>query len=310
MTPNSLLNPRVRAAVVFCAVALFSGCAQTDSSLPTAPISAPDKPAAYSLYDPEAGFVSVAVYVGPAGTYSFHTDVVGGGLYAGVSELSDTYDTPRTPLNAGFHYAYFPVDASTWGPGVTAQVTINEVNMPPNRVVDSIRVIKNGVTLPTIFNVSSVTVTTGYNDIILVKFYHSEGNPPPPLGKGCTPGYWKQSQHFDAWIPTGLAPTNLVGSVFSSASLYSLAGKSMANYKLVEALAFKGGPDLVGAAQILLRASVAAELNAKYSGLGYPLTAAAIVSAVNAALTSGNRGTMLTLASQLDDLNNLGCVLN
>jgi hypothetical protein len=182
--------------------------------------------------------------------------------------------------------------------------------MPSNRVVDSIRVIKNGVSLPTIFNVSSVTVTTGYDDVILVKFFHSEGGPPPDLGKGCTPGYWKQSQHFDSWVPTGLATTNLVGSVFGKASLYSLAGKSMANYKLVEALAFKGGPDLTGAAQILLRASVAAELNAKYSGMGYPMSAADVVSAVNAALASANRGAILTLASQLDDLNNLGCTLN
>ena len=310
MTFKALIDRRGRAAIILCAVTAFSGCAQTDSSLPTAPLAPPNKPAAYSLYDPEAGFISVGVVTGPAGTYAFHTDVVGGGLFSGGINLSDTFDTPRTPNNVLWHYAYFPVDASTWGPGVTAQVTINEVNIPANRIVDSIHVVKNGVWLPTLFLVNSVTVETGYNDISFVKFYHSGGTPPPNFGNGCTPGYWKQSQHFDSWTPTGLGPTNLVGSVFANASLYSLAGKPMANYKLVEALSFKGGPDLTGAAQILLRASVAAELNAKYSGLGYPMTAAAVVSAVNTALASANRAAMLTLASHLDDLNNLRCTLN
>ena len=312
VTPEFLINHRGRAAMIVCAVATLIGCGQTDSTLPSAPIAPPSKPAAYSLFDPEAGFISLAVVTGPAGTYSFHTNVVGGGLYAGGGDLDVILSVPATPDNAWFHYAYFPVDASSWGLGATAQVTINEVSAPPNVAVDSIRVVKNGVWAPTLFLVSSVTVETGYNDVIFVKFYHSEGStpPPPPYGKGCTPGYWKQSQHFDSWTPTGLAPTNLVGSVFSNASLYSLSGKTMANYKLVEALAFKGGNGLVGAAQILLRASVAAELNAKYPGMGYPKTAAEVVTAVNAALASGNRVTMLTLATQLDELNNLGCVLN
>ena len=298
-------------ACLALATSLLTACSTSDRSSPTAPL-APNKPALYSLYDPEAGFVSVSVYTGPAGTYSFHTDVVGGGLYSGGINLSDTWDTPRTPDNALFHYAYFPVDASTWGPGVTAQVTINEVNMPANRVVDSIRVVTNGVWLPTIFGASSVTLTTGYNDVSLVKFYHSESNnpPPPPYGKGCTPGYWKQSQHFASWIPTGLSPNGLIGSVFANASLYSLSGTSMANYKLVDGLAFKGGTGLVGAAQILLRAGIAAELNARYSGLGYPMTAATIVTAVNNSLSGANRAAMITLAGQLDDLNNLGCPLN
>lgn len=35
-----------------------------------------------------------------------------------------------------------------------------------------------------------------------------------------------------------------------------------------------------------------------------------MITAVNAALGSGNRGTMLTLAGQLDALNDAGCPLN
>lgn len=132
----------------------------------------------------------------------------------------------------------------------------------------------------------------------------------PPTGNGCTPGYWKQTQHFDSWVATGLKPTDAISSVFSKSSLYSLNGKKLSTYKLVEGLDFQGGSDLSGAAQILLRAAIAADLNARSPGMNYPLTATQIVTAVNNALASGNRNTIIDLASQLDTNNNLGCQLN
>jgi hypothetical protein len=139
------------------------------------------------------------------------------------------------------------------------------------------------------------------------------GGPLPcvyPPKNGCTPGYWKQDQHFDSWVATGLKPTDLVSSLFSKASLYSIGNKKLSAYKLVEALGFQGGSDLSGAAQILIRAGVAAELNARYPGMNYPMTASDIVTAVNNALNSGNRTTIINLATQLDNNNNLGCTLN
>ena len=66
----------------------------------------------------------------------------------------------------------------------------------------------------------------------------------------------------------------------------------------------------MGAARILLRAAVAALLNAAHPHLDYPRTAAEVISAVNAALASNNRSTMLTLATALDNDNQLGCNLN
>jgi hypothetical protein len=39
----------------------------------------------------------------------------------------------------------------------------------------------------------------------------------------------------------------------------------------------------------------------------FPLSQSDVIAQVNAALASGNRQTMLSLASQLDKLNNLGC---
>ena len=302
---------RCRPALLFCAAIVLTACDadKTPTSLPAPPTNA----SAYSLFDPEAGFIALGVMTGPLGTYDFHTDAVGGGLAVVTADRSIVFaTTPPSPSTSLLYYQYFPVDASTW-PGLTsAQVTINEVNIPANRVVDSIRVVKNGTFLPPLVGTNSATVETTYNDVIIVKFYHStvQGPPPPPPGKGCTPGYWKQDQHFDSWVPTGLKTTDLVSKLFSNAYLYKLDGKQMSKYTLVQALGFKGGTGPAGAAQILLRAAVAAELNARYQGMGYPMSAGAIITAVQNALASGNRGTMILLASRLDELNNLGCVLN
>jgi hypothetical protein len=82
------------------------------------------------------------------------------------------------------------------------------------------------------------------------------------------------------------------------------------NVTLLQALEFGGGPGTLGAARNLLRAAVAAVLNSAQPGVDYPLTTQDVINSVNAALASNSRGTMLTLASQLDGYNNLGCPLN
>ena len=67
---------------------------------------------------------------------------------------------------------------------------------------------------------------------------------------------------------------------------------------------------MTGGAEILLRAAVAALLNASHPGVDYPRSTASVISDVNTALASGNRDTMLTLANSLDADNNQGCPLN
>jgi hypothetical protein len=79
---------------------------------------------------------------------------------------------------------------------------------------------------------------------------------------------------------------------------------------LAGALSYNGGSGTTGAARILLRAAVAALLNAASPDVDYPLTTAQVIAQVNAALASNNRTTMLNLASRLDASNNLGCPLN
>ncbi|MCP4656433.1 MAG: hypothetical protein GY856_13550 [bacterium] len=134
--------------------------------------------------------------------------------------------------------------------------------------------------------------------------YYGEQPPQPPGSQGCTPGYWKN--HTDSWPPAGLSPGQSVESVFGQASAYPSLGSAT----LHQALYFHGGSGVEGGARSLLRAAVAAVLNASHAGVGYPRTPAGIVGDVDAALASGSRDTMLDLKDALDSDNNLGCPLN
>jgi hypothetical protein len=79
---------------------------------------------------------------------------------------------------------------------------------------------------------------------------------------------------------------------------------------LLEALSFQGGPTVADAAQILLRAAVAALLNAASPNVDYPLTVDQVIAEVNSALSSGDRAVILAEATRLDAFNNLGCPLS
>lgn len=126
---------------------------------------------------------------------------------------------------------------------------------------------------------------------------------PPEGDEGCTPGYWKN--HTDSWLPTGYSPGQSVVSVFADAGAYPQGAAS-----LLEALQFGGGPRVEGGVKILLRAAVASLLNASHPGVDFARSAADVIADVNAALATGNRHTMLALATALDNDNNDGCGLN
>lgn len=143
---------------------------------------------------------------------------------------------------------------------------------------------------------ATVTITTGIC--------------PVEVDEGCSPGFWKN--HTNAWDPSGFSPGQTVASagfVLPATFGDGSSGSSLANASLLQALSFQGGKTLNGAAQILLRASVAALLNAAHPDVNYPRNAAAILSDVNAAIDSNHRQTMLNLAAALDADNNLGCPL-
>jgi hypothetical protein len=121
--------------------------------------------------------------------------------------------------------------------------------------------------------------------------------------QGCTPGYWKN--HSGSWPAAGYSPSQSVLSVFAA----SVRFPTLAAATLQQALAFGGGSGDQGAAEILLRAGVAALLNAAHPSVAYPRTPQSVIADVNAAL-AGSRDTMLALAAALDADNNLGCPLH
>ena len=125
---------------------------------------------------------------------------------------------------------------------------------------------------------------------------------PTPGTQGCTLGYWKN--HLAFW-PAPYDPTDILGDVFVLGPFVNLNGDNVPNDSLLDALSYPGGPGSAGGAQILLKQAVAALLNAA-SGF-YPLTTAQVIGMVNSALATGNRSTMVTLASSLERLNSLGC---
>lgn len=93
-------------------------------------------------------------------------------------------------------------------------------------------------------------------------------------------------------------------------SLVRLVNDDIATASLIAALDFGGGTSVEGAAQILLRAGVAALLNAAHPGVEYPRTVAQVLSEVNLRLAAGERDPMLVLANSLDADNNQGCPLS
>jgi len=136
-----------------------------------------------------------------------------------------------------------------------------------------------------------------------------------------TPGFWKnhtgdrRGRGKNAWVYTDYGPNMDLTSVFPDAVDFD-------RDTLLDALRFKGGKGDEGAARILLRAGVAALLNASFHEMmNGPLTGAngelvlpdgrvlfpyspeAIVGLVNGLLLFPNRNAMLLVAEELDDIN-------
>jgi hypothetical protein len=117
--------------------------------------------------------------------------------------------------------------------------------------------------------------------------------PPPPGNEGCTPGYWKT--HLGAWAATGYSPAQTLESVFDVPD-----GLGRDNVTLLAAASTGGG-----GVDALLRHAVAALLGAASPDVDYPVSAAELIASVNAALASGNAGTIDALKNRLDTWNNL-----
>ena len=120
--------------------------------------------------------------------------------------------------------------------------------------------------------------------------YYGEEPPPPPGDDGCTPGYWKQEQHFDSWV--GYNPGDSFDAVFG----VSYGGT------LLEAAEAKGG-----GANALARHAVAALLNSSNPDVDYLYSTADVISMVQAAFANGDYETTKDL---FEAQNELGCPID
>jgi hypothetical protein len=109
--------------------------------------------------------------------------------------------------------------------------------------------------------------------------------------QGCTPGYWKQKQHFGSWI--GYIPTGPTASKYNTVFGVTLFS---ANTTLLDALG-QGG----GGANRFGRHSTAALLNTANSGVAYGMTTAQVIAAVQAAVASGNLDAQSDIFEKLNE---------
>ncbi len=116
---------------------------------------------------------------------------------------------------------------------------------------------------------------------------------PPQGGEGCTPGYWRQDQHFDSWVPTGYAPGDEYNVVFGVSGSFDT---------LLDAVWANGGGE-----NALARHAVAALLNAAHPDINYAYSVDEILAGVQNAYATGD---FEPFKNALDTANNAGCSLN
>jgi hypothetical protein len=127
-------------------------------------------------------------------------------------------------------------------------------------------------------------------------------------GQGCTPGYWKQSQHFDSW--KWYTQSDMLDVVFGiTAKPYRSTQNNNPSgaLTLLQAIELNGNGD----AEQLFRHGTAALLNSVYqSGVSYPYTAAQVIQMVRDAWLSGDVAKIEATHQALGAANEKGCPLN
>jgi hypothetical protein len=296
----SRVYSRVAAASLVTAIAaVVIACGDTQQSSPMSP-----KGRASLTETPveTRGVFKLCKTSEKAGAFTFQLSAVGGG--AGVETLPTTFTiTLDADMTGLCKNVFFPATPATW----TTNMTITATEIVPNGMAVCNVATYNGSSMIGDFPGSpTASVSLAYGQDVSIEYRNCAG-PPPPTSKGCTPGYWKQDQHFDSW-PSGVTPSQYLKTYFSGTIPLSFGGKSLGNYTMLDGLKMKGGSGVDGAWQILMRAAVAAYLNSKMN-FGYQYTTAQVVSMVNTALASNNRDLIVITAGKLDLANNAGCTL-
>lgn len=114
-------------------------------------------------------------------------------------------------------------------------------------------------------------------------------------GQGCTPGYWRQDQHFDSWTP----PYDPTDSFASAGFENAFPGMTLEDVVQLGG----GGLDALG------RHTVAALLNAASPGVSYDLSVSDVINMFNSVFP-GTDDDYEALKDIFADFNEQGCPLN
>ncbi|MDO9468740.1 MAG: hypothetical protein Q7J36_15680 [Thiobacillus sp.] len=127
---------------------------------------------------------------------------------------------------------------------------------------------------------------------------------------GCTPGYWKQDQHLDSWIPTGFRPldsTDGLQKADTFNAVFSVDQYRRSNgtpYTLLEVMRELNGNGDPISTNLGFHA-VAALLNAAHPNVNFGYTSGEIITLFRANMHNG-----AALKDSLMMLNERGCPLN
>jgi hypothetical protein len=134
------------------------------------------------------------------------------------------------------------------------------------------------------------------NDDMEIDAVAVPGNDAPGSGtQGCTPGYWKQSQHFSSWT-NPYAPSTLFDSAFARTVF---PGKN-----LLDVLKTGGG-----GLNALGRQAVAALLNSVSNNVDYLYSSTQVISALQAAVDNGGAQIIESQKNAFEAENQRGCPL-
>ncbi|MEE8428687.1 MAG: hypothetical protein V3S33_04205 [Gammaproteobacteria bacterium] len=125
----------------------------------------------------------------------------------------------------------------------------------------------------------------------------SDEEPPTGVVEGCTPGYWKQRQHFDSWV--AFSP----GDKFEDA--FPGVNAATGNKTLLKVLKTGGGKS-----KALGRHAVAALLNASSPDVDYMYDVNGVQQIVSDAYAAGTKESFNAAKDVLRAANEQGCPLN
>lgn len=219
--------------------------------------------------DPIAGHVYVC-QEGPAGTYGFSVSSTGDGAMplgasftVGAGSCVDAFErtTPDSPFGDAL-----------------SSVTVTQLSMPADVQLDSAWVVPQFGSAVKVVGSAAATAAINYFHGATITFYNSPVPPPPPPppsggGQGCTPGYWKQSQHQASWL-AGYAPSDPFAAHLEDA----FPGRT-----LLQVLGLGGG-----GLEALGRHAVASLLNAASENVDSGWTPQQVVDAFNGAFPGGD----------------------